>query len=536
MSTFGNLAQKDFIKQESKILSALHILLKDNFKKYPLENLENSVNFLGKNAFDKVFPHYHRKEKGIYYTPSDVADFIVANVVLSNLTKIKSLQSVKMSLSALTKYTLKIIFESSFFDPSCGCGEFLLAVLNFKLKLAKKYGLKLTDSDYISICKSIKGNDIENSSLDIAKMRLFFALCPYLKNSSSFNDLAFVLNENFFEYDFVLETKKIKLKFDYIVGNPPFVEYQKYARKNELNSTHGNIYADFIENSLNLLKQNAAFGFVLPLSYISTARMAKIRTITKEQCERQIILSFADRPDCLFIGAHQKINILIAKKGAKNCEIYTSNYKHWYKNERENLLNKRDLILSDDKQGEFIAKIGNEIEKSIYEKICSHKENLISLQKTHGKSVYLNMRACFWIKAFSFPQSSKEYKKFSYDDEMRDFVLCVLNSSLFWIFWTIVSDCWHLTLKELRLFSVPKNIKNAKIFQKMRENLEKKLEKTKVRIKTAQTEFEYKHKFCKNEIDMIDDELAKIYHLNKKELDYIKNFALKYRLGDSTLA
>ena len=42
---------------------------------------------------------------------------------------------------------------------------------------------------------------------------------------------------------------------------------------------------------------------------------------------------------------------------------------------------------------------------------------------------------------------------------------------------------------------------------------------------------EYKHKCCKKEIDMIDDSLAEIYDLTKEELTYIKNYALKYRIG-----
>ena len=39
------------------------------------------------------------------------------------------------------------------------------------------------------------------------------------------------------------------------------------------------------------------------------------------------------------------------------------------------------------------------------------------------------------------------------------------------------------------------------------------------------------HKFCKKIIDKIDDKLANIYGLNSMELDYLKNFAIKYRMG-----
>jgi len=45
-------------------------------------------------------------------------------------------------------------------------------------------------------------------------------------------------------------------------------------------------------------------------------------------------------------------------------------------------------------------------------------------------------------------------------------------------------------------------------------------------------DYEYKHKEGKDIIDEIDDEMAKIYHLSETQLYYIKNFGLKYRLGD----
>ena len=143
------------------------------------------------------------------------------------------------------------------------------------------------------------------------------------------------------------------------------------------------------------------------------------------------------------------------------------------------------------------------------------------------------MRACFWIKAFFNSPGSKEYKKITYPNEIGDFILCLLNSSAFWIFWIFLSDCWHITSKDLQAVSVPCTLKNANTFKKLAKNLLDTLEDTKVYVGTAQTEFEYKHKLCKSEIDDIDSAIAKVYNFTTKELDYIKSFALKYRIGDN---
>lgn len=135
------------------------------------------------------------------------------------------------------------------------------------------------------------------------------------------------------------------------------------------------------------------------------------------------------------------------------------------------------------------------------------------------------------MKAFSFNPGSKEYKAFNFGAEYS-FIHCVLNSSLFWLYWTIISDCWHITKKELEGFYIPTlKEEQYKVFDRLSEKLERRLEQTKKYIGSKQVDYEYKHKECKAEIDEIDDFLAGIYELTNEESFYIKNFALKYRMG-----
>ena len=108
--------------------------------------------------------------------------------------------------------------------------------------------------------------------------------------------------------------------------------------------------------------------------------------------------------------------------------------------------------------------------------------------------------------------------------------MCLLNSSLFWWYWICISDCWHITNKELEQFSVPE-ITNyqAKKYKKLSVELNNLLETTKVKINSKQSMYEYKHRFCKSCIDNIDNELAKLYNLTQEELNYIKNYQIYYR-------
>lgn len=61
--------------------------------------------------------------------------------------------------------------------------------------------------------------------------------------------------------------------------------------------------------------------------------------------------------------------------------------------------------------------------------------------------------------------------------------------------------------------------------------LEKDLERNKVRINSKQTEFEYKHKYSKKIIDKIDDIICSNCGLDDEETKFIKNYTLKYRMN-----
>ncbi len=148
-----------------------------------------------------------------------------------------------------------------------------------------------------------------------------------------------------------------------------------------------------------------------------------------------------------------------------------------------------------------------------------------------NEDIYLNLRATFWMKAFSFNPGSKEYKKFTCPKKMKSYILAILNSNLFFLYWTIVSDCWHITNKELLGFLIPINNVSFDKFIPIINKLEQKLDETKNYIGSAQTKYEYKHRECKAEIDTIDDALQSIYDLTNEELSFLKNYKLRYRMS-----
>lgn len=475
-----------------------------------------------------------RKNQGVYYTPKDITEYIVANTYLNYTCRDNSqVYSQEECFRRIDETGGNTLFNAKVFDPTCGTAEFLLSAIEIKLRLSKRY-ITLSDTDLLALTSSIFGNDISYESILLSKIRIYFTIINELKDKANAKQLAKILNKNFTCRDYIT-VKFARPKYDIIVGNPPYVEYGKLPVKPD--SNYGNIYADVLCNAVCELKSTGVIGFVIPLSFVATSRMQSIREDMYKKMNRIFILNYADRPDCLFDGVHQKLSILFGIKGQGKCISYTSSYYHWYNSERRDLLNNCKIFPSHQRD-QYIPKIGNVYEDSIFEKICNVKgESLLSLLNTRNKqsSVYLNMRACFWMKAFSFNPGSKEYKEFGCSSEMKPYLLAILNSNLFFLYWTIVSDCWHITNKELSEFFVPTNGVCLDMFRILTSKLERKLERTKKYIGSVQTQYEYKHRECKPEIDAIDDALQEIYGLTDDEVAFLKEYKLKYRMSNGTI-
>lgn len=529
------LSETKYTSKIANIHSALKLMLNGRYEKYSFNEEEFNKAMdktLSESEFQKILSILNekqtvRKANGVFYTPKDVIAFIVSNCINQIISGENKIISEYLPLSAKENAEM-IACKKTVLDPTCGAGEFLIYSFQKKMQILIDNHIEINDVRIMEVLKTINGNDINIESIEITKTRLFFETIKYIKNTEKYVEISKIINKNMLVEDFVdLDAKKFP-KYDIIIGNPPYVEDSKAIIRPK--NKYGNIYANVLQNSIDILKPDGVIGFIIPISYISTPRMNKIRRYVENSTSKQFVLNYADRPDCLFTSVHQKLSILIAKKGV-NHKLYTAGYKYWYKSERQELFKNLQICENAYIKNNFYPKIDNKTELSIFEKVYTEgNDNIIDscFTKT-ANNIFLNMRACFWIKAFSFNPGSKEYKGFSYSEQTKDYMLCLLNSSLYFLFWILVSDCWHITTKELKHFKVKlKNVDFEK-FSLLARELENELEKTKEYVGSKQTEFEYKHKRCKHIIDKINDELGAVYGLTQNETEHIKTFASKYR-------
>jgi len=160
-----------------------------------------------------------KKKTGTFYTPPSLVEFM-----LNEKLPIGSNEK---------KYNLKVL------DPACGSGIFL--VESFK-RLVKRYenchNEKLTDFNVLKkiLTENIFGIEINQQAIKVAAFSLYLALVdnldpkilwqnnklPYLINNPSDSSLK-GQGKNLFYRDTILQNKEIEnIKFDLLIGNPPF--------------------------------------------------------------------------------------------------------------------------------------------------------------------------------------------------------------------------------------------------------------------------------------------------------------------------
>ena len=524
----------------NNILMAVKQLLSANIQYYNLPQTIDTVGYSKEcqednlqEALSKINEKESRQRKdGVYYTDSDVTDFLAANTLLHYVSSaergVYGLKKTQRKIDNLSICQKERIVRATTLDPTCGAGEFLLSVLSIKIHLIKH----LKSLKYEVLADSIFGNDIDIQSTEITKLRLFFLLIDSFEGVLSVNEIADRLNRNFTNVDAVEYDKLTFGSKDIVIGNPPYVEYRNFSGTPQLG--YGNVYADVLHHSMDTLVSDGIMAFVIPLSYISTIRMSKIREYISNKSEKQIIMNFADRPDSLFSCVHQKLSIMIAQKTSILKGVFSSSYQYWYQSERQTLFDNISLEPTFTDNKAFWPKVGNLNEVNLYKKFLKLEGNdLLSYKNQESPvSLYVNQRGCFWMKAFTKDMQSNSYVEYKVPKNILPFVFCLVNSSLFFLLWIIISDGWHITNKELSFIKIPSKINKLPVWESLMVRLEDKLEKTKVYVGTTQVDYEYKHKECKDIIDEIDEELAAVYHLSETQLNYVKNFGLKYRLSN----
>ncbi|MDP2906307.1 MAG: N-6 DNA methylase [Nanoarchaeota archaeon] len=278
----------------------------------------------------------HRKEQGIYYTPTYIVDYIVRNT-LGELLKGKKVDASKIRV----------------LDPACGSGSFLVKafdVLNeHYAKDKESYGQKTlagNDITYSAKERILKNNifgvDLDKQAAEIARLNLLLRIAAQeqklplleqnIKIGNSLIDDEKVVGDKAFKWEEQFKEIMDKEGFDVIIGNPPYVDIKQLDPKivrhffNKYSTVENrmNLYAVFVEKALSLLKEGGYFGFIIPNSILYNESYTKLRELLLKSVAFKKIVRL---PDNIFENVKVETIILIYQKKKEdskkeNCEVF----------------------------------------------------------------------------------------------------------------------------------------------------------------------------------------------------------------------
>ena len=345
--------------------------------------------------------------------------------------------------------------------------------------------------------------------------------------------------------------------FDVIIGNPPYVVYTKknsvskkavsdiYSLKEYETLDCNNLYAFVLERSNKMVAHNGFMGMIIPISSVSSPQFNPLVNILL----KSMIFwtsSFSNRPGKLF-DVEQRLTILngckINNKKTTNSVYFSSPYKHWYSEERDNLfVNLKFVPNSIDEFDIGLSKIGTEEENNIKTKLAETKDKKIGFLnlKSNNHYVFFHNAPTYFIRAMAFQpnkgmKESSHYKTIACETpEIAESVACVLNSSLYYWYYKMYSNCRDFSEREWKDFPCSLGEKEIlTLYKKLSSSYNKnKLVKNRFYGQSQVFYEEYYPSKSKPIIDEIDKVLAKHYGFTEEELDFIINYDIKYRMGD----
>ena len=333
--------------------------------------------------------------------------------------------------------------------------------------------------------------------------------------------------------------------FDVIIGNPPYVTFtdKSLCYRVEGYSTYStkNLFALCAERFTQIVGDDSSIGYIIPLSGMSIDGFEPLQKIMYSNCTSWNSFYSGDRnPSELFTGVKIRAGIYISRYGQSSNKKYVCRYIKYQAAERGALFTKINYV--EYNKAISAPKIPSELGVSIIDKINNLPDRL-NTKFGIGENVYYHAAPIHWGKCLSDLSKLEErdlniadsYKQLSLNKKYRDFTFVLLNSTLFFYYWIVYSDCYNLTKKYFNI-NIPNTEKtsfrnlaiafNNELFENMQ--VAEYSYKNRGSVRFAQ----FFPKQSKKVIDEIDGVLARHYGFTDEELDFIINYDIKYRMGD----
>ena len=350
------------------------------------------------------------------------------------------------------------------------------------------------------------------------------------------------------EFPNIFNPERGESGFDVVIGNPPWgigvlKREEKQILTNYTTSGSNEISAYFLERELNLLKEKGTFGNIIANSIAVNEQLTQSRNLIRESLIEPKVAFIGTRPSRIFHDVEKRVCLILGiKDTSQTSPIYSSKNIRFRKENRPNLLktlnfeSTKGLRLGSKigviKNNELtvMPKIGNKNTKNILiklKKISIEDRTIEEIISPSMFSLEFRNTGGYWLHALrKFPYKSTMVKSISFEKEIeRDFVLLIISSSLFYLFWTVYGDNRHLYIGFIKRFPIPSKNKLLENEEQIRE-LSNKANDALLGCfdKYVGRMGQFDTGKCKHLIDEVDDFLGELYGLSSEQVKYIQSY------------
>ncbi|TFG11227.1 MAG: hypothetical protein EU531_11795, partial [Promethearchaeota archaeon] len=242
----------------TNLIDELYLTTKDKIHQKNFANIQSCLNQID-NVEEKFIQTYTKKKKeGGYYTAEEITQFMISKSLISLINKrfdplkITTLKDLKnLSLENRQK-VISLLSNITVCDPSCGSGAFLVNSAKIIANLFIKLKYETDDSEIIEkIIENINGYDLNENAVKLCRLKLYRWFFERKSNDPKMKSVFQLIEDNIKIKDSL--TQPISLKFDIIIGNPPYGNILDQHQKVHLKKTgtfHKEIYCAFLLKAL----------------------------------------------------------------------------------------------------------------------------------------------------------------------------------------------------------------------------------------------------------------------------------------------
>lgn len=339
---------------------------------------------------------------------------------------------------------------------------------------------------------------------------------------------------------------KHNVHFDVIVGNPPYGDILNKSSKLfvSYNSVDYNqdVSTSFVERQCRLLSEGGYFGNITTARLIYNGKTYPLHDFLRHNLNDIRLSSFGSRPSRIFKNADIRTSIITGRKekSESKSDIRTSDFILFTDDDRddrmrsisyeraENLYLGRRIGDFEGTSSKWLPKVGNSKVKNILEHLSNFSNTFDDLRYENGRHTLLWTEGNrHWIP----PMLSKTYKSTEFfdisfhSDLHKRFVFLVLHSHLFYLYWMVYADQYHLNKGTVRKFPTvgPQKIQSKRqfiihysnfIWRKMNENFQGN---------------HYKISPMRKHLPEIDEHISSLYGFDDEQIDFMTSYNMEYR-------